>query len=98
MVSPEKDTRKYFDTDDYRLLVVANKYLTGFDQPKLCTMYVDKKLQGRNGGAGPEPLKSRRPIKLGQKDGRPVHFGFLQNQVERHQSLLWTPFYTGNIP
>lgn len=30
----------------YRLLVVANKYLTGFDQPKLSTMYVDKKLQG----------------------------------------------------
>ncbi|MCM8921562.1 MAG: type I restriction endonuclease subunit R, partial [Candidatus Thiodiazotropha sp.] len=29
-----------------RLLVVANKYLTGFDQPKLATMYVDKKLQG----------------------------------------------------
>ncbi|MCV5467305.1 hypothetical protein OFM95_32620, partial [Escherichia coli] len=33
-----------FDTDEYRLLVVANKYLTGFDQPKLCAMYVDKKL------------------------------------------------------
>ena len=30
--------------DEYRLLVVANKYLTGFDQPKLCAMYVDKKL------------------------------------------------------
>jgi type I restriction enzyme R subunit len=29
----------------FRLLVVANKYLTGFDQPKLCAMYVDKKLQ-----------------------------------------------------
>lgn len=42
----EKDTRDRFDTDDYRLLVVANKYLTGFDQPKLCAMYVDKKLQG----------------------------------------------------
>lgn len=42
----EKDTRDYFDSDDYRILVVANKYLTGFDQPKLCTMYVDKKLQG----------------------------------------------------
>ncbi len=37
---------RYFDMDEYRLLVVANKYLTGFDQPKLCTMYVDKKLQG----------------------------------------------------
>lgn len=32
--------------DKYRLLIVANKYLTGFDQPKLSTMYVDKKLQG----------------------------------------------------
>lgn len=42
----ETETRHKFDTDDYRLLVVANKYLTGFDQPKLCTMYVDKKLQG----------------------------------------------------
>ncbi|RWX46400.1 type I restriction enzyme, R subunit [Candidatus Electrothrix aarhusensis] len=42
----EGDTRKRFDQDDYRLLVVANKYLTGFDQAKLCAMYVDKKLQG----------------------------------------------------
>jgi type I restriction enzyme R subunit len=37
---------RYFNMDDYRILVVANKYLTGFDQPKLCAMYVDKKLQG----------------------------------------------------
>lgn len=43
---PEKDTRDKFDQDEFRLLVVANKYLTGFDQPKLCSMYVDKKLQG----------------------------------------------------
>jgi type I restriction enzyme R subunit len=41
----ESKTRDYFDKDNYRLLVVANKYLTGFDQPKLCAMYVDKKLQ-----------------------------------------------------
>ena len=41
----ETETRVQFDIDEYRLLVVANKYLTGFDQPKLCTMYVDKKLQ-----------------------------------------------------
>ncbi|HVT84293.1 MAG TPA: type I restriction endonuclease subunit R [Chitinophagaceae bacterium] len=37
---------RYFDMDEYRLLVVANKYLTGFDQPKLTSMYIDKKLQG----------------------------------------------------
>lgn len=32
--------------DDYKILIVADKYQTGFDQPKLCTMYVDKKLDG----------------------------------------------------
>jgi len=37
---------RYFDSDAYKILVVANKYLTGFDQPKLTTMYVDKMLQG----------------------------------------------------
>lgn len=37
---------RYFDMEEYRILVVANKYLTGFDQPKLTAMYVDKKLQG----------------------------------------------------
>ncbi len=41
----EKDTRDKFDENEYRILVVANKYLTGFDQPKLTAMYVDKKLQ-----------------------------------------------------
>lgn len=37
---------RYVDMDEYRILVVANKYLTGYDQPKLSAMYVDKKLQG----------------------------------------------------
>lgn len=43
---PESQTAEKFDSDDYRILVVANKYLTGFDQPKLCAMYVDKPLAG----------------------------------------------------
>ena len=43
---PSKDIAKQFDKDNYRLLIVANKFLTGFDQPKLTAMYVDKKLQG----------------------------------------------------
>ena len=42
----DTQTAEKFDTDDYRILVVANKYLTGFDQPKLCAMYVDKPLAG----------------------------------------------------
>lgn len=43
---PDTQTAEKFDSDDYRILVVANKYLTGFDQPKLCAMYVDKPLAG----------------------------------------------------
>ncbi|MCU8070482.1 type I restriction endonuclease subunit R [Shewanella sp. SM32] len=41
-----QDMRKAFDTDGYQLMLVANKFQTGFDQPKLCAMYVDKKLTG----------------------------------------------------
>ncbi|MDO9552939.1 type I restriction endonuclease subunit R [Rhodonellum sp.] len=37
---------RYVEMEEYRILVVANKYLTGYDQPKLTAMYVDKKLQG----------------------------------------------------
>lgn len=42
----EDKLTKAFDTDDYQVLLVANKYQTGFDQPKLCAMYVLKKLKG----------------------------------------------------
>jgi Type III restriction enzyme, res subunit./Type I restriction enzyme R protein N terminus (HSDR_N). len=35
-----------FDSSDYQVLLVANKYQTGFDQPLLHTMYVDKRLDG----------------------------------------------------
>ena len=37
-----------FDKDEYKVLLVANKYQTGFDQPKLCAMYVLKKLRSVN--------------------------------------------------
>lgn len=42
----ETELPKKFDTDEYQILVVAEKYQTGFDQPKLVAMYVDKKLAG----------------------------------------------------
>jgi type I restriction enzyme R subunit len=43
---PSKDIPDKFKESGYRLLVVANKFLTGFDEPLLHTMYVDKRLQG----------------------------------------------------
>jgi len=45
---PESQTARTFDRSEYRLLIVANKFQTGFDQPLLHTMYVDKKLGGVN--------------------------------------------------
>ena len=43
---PESQTAKTFKRDEYRFLVVAYKFQTGFDQPLLHTMYVDQKLGG----------------------------------------------------
>jgi type I restriction enzyme R subunit len=43
---PETQLPKRFREDDYQVLVVAEKYQTGFDEPFLHTMYVDKKLAG----------------------------------------------------
>lgn len=41
-----RDLRQEFKSDQYRVMIVANKFQTGFDQPLLCAMYVDKKLSG----------------------------------------------------
>ncbi|WP_022956830.1 type I restriction endonuclease subunit R [Perlucidibaca piscinae] len=41
-----RDIREVFKGEDYHLLLVANKFQTGFDQPLLCGMYVDKMLGG----------------------------------------------------
>ena len=45
---PETQTARTFEGPDYRFLIIANKFQTGFDQPLLHTMYVDKKLGGVN--------------------------------------------------
>ena len=45
---PEKETKDAFNTSEYQVLLVANKYQTGYDQPLLCAMYIDKKLTGIN--------------------------------------------------
>jgi type I restriction enzyme, R subunit len=41
-----RDMREAFGTGEYQILLVANKFQTGFDQPLLCGMYVDKRLAG----------------------------------------------------
>src|SRR5699024_1570446 len=41
-----RDLRDAFATDEFQVMLVANKFQTGFDQPRLVAMYVDKRLGG----------------------------------------------------
>ena len=87
----ESKTREYFGNDEYRLLVVANKYLTGFDEPKLCTMYVDKKLQGVLAVQALSRLNRSNP-KLGKKTEDLFVLDFF-NEIEDIKKSF-DPFYT----
>lgn len=86
-----KDISEKFDTDEYRLLVVANKFLTGFDQPKLCAMYVDKKLQGVLAVQALSRLNRSAP-KYGKKTEDLFVLDFF-NKVEDIKASF-DPFYT----
>ncbi|MDQ7014910.1 MAG: DEAD/DEAH box helicase family protein, partial [Gammaproteobacteria bacterium] len=87
----EKKSAEKFDSDEYRLLIVANKYLTGFDQPKLCTLYLDKKLQGVLAVQALSRL-NRSALSLGKKTEDLFVLDFF-NSVEEIKAAF-DPFYT----
>ena len=62
---PEAQTAKTFESPEYRMLIVANKFQTGFDQPLLQTMYVDKRLGGVNAVQTLSRLNRTHPDKAG---------------------------------
>jgi type I restriction enzyme, R subunit len=62
---PEAQTAKTFEFPEYRFLIVANNFQTGFDQPLLHTMYVDKKLGGVNAVQTLSRLNRTHPEKTG---------------------------------
>ena len=82
---------RYVDMDEYRILVVANKYLTGYDQPKLTAMYVDKKLQGVIAVQALSRL-NRSSDKLGKKTEDLFILDFYNTTEEIKKSF--DPFYT----
>ena len=104
---PDDKTKEYFNgvsedgkailykgapiENTYRLLIVANKYLTGFDQPKLCAMYVDKKLQHVLAVQALSRL-NRSAVKLGKKREDLFVLDFF-NDVSDIKSAF-DPFYT----
>lgn len=86
------DTRlkKEFDKDEYRVLIVANKYQTGYDQPKLHTMYVDKKLKGVK---AVQTLSRLNRIAPGKEDT------FVMDFVNEPEEILeaFAPFYRTTV-
>jgi type I restriction enzyme R subunit len=83
---PEKRLPAEFDKPDYGVLVVAEKYQTGFDQPKLVGMYVDKKLSGVNAVQTLSRLNRTHP---GKRETFVIDFANDSDEIRR----AFEPFY-----
>ena len=84
--SSDWELREKFDTREYNILIVAEKYQTGFDQPLLHTMYVDKNLKGIK---AVQTLSRINRIQQGKTDTFVVDF---QNDVDEiYQAFM--PYY-----
>ncbi|MCI0447902.1 putative DNA binding domain-containing protein, partial [bacterium] len=84
---PETQTAKTFELPEYRFLVVANKFQTGFDQALLHTMYVDKKLGGVNAVQTLSRLNRTHPDKTNT-----IVLDF-ENDAD-HIRMSFEPYYT----
>src|SRR5690554_1035585 len=79
-----------FEKNEYRFLLVANKYQTGFDQPLLHTMYVDKKLGGVNAVQTLSRLNRSHPLK---KDTFVLDFANTAEDIEN----AFKPYFESTI-
>lgn len=86
----ERELPDKFASDEYQLLLVAEKYQTGFDQPLLHTMYVDKKLSGVR---AVQTLSRLNRIHPGKEDTFVLDFA---NSVEEIQ-VSFQPYYEKTI-
>jgi type I restriction enzyme R subunit len=87
---PSAAIPKEFEKNEYRFLIVANKYQTGFDQPLLHTMYVDKKLGGVNAVQTLSRLNRSHPLK---KDTFVLDFANTAEEIEK----AFQPYFEGTI-
>jgi type I restriction enzyme R subunit len=87
---PSSNIAKEFEKDQYRFLLVANKFQTGFDQPLLHTMFVDKKLGGVNAVQTLSRLNRSHPLK---KDTFVLDFANRADDIEK----AFTPYFESTI-
>ena len=81
-----KSIKEAFKDDDYKILIVANKFQTGFDEPLLQTMYVDKKL---NGVAAVQTLSRLNRIAPHKHDTLVIDFANDTNVIQK----AFEPYY-----
>lgn len=81
---------KEFEKNENRFLIVANKYQTGFDQPLLHTMYVDKKLGGVNAVQTLSRLNRSHPLK---KETFVLDFTNTTDEIEK----AFKPYFESTI-
>jgi type I restriction enzyme R subunit len=87
---PESQTAEEFKKDDYKFLIVAEKFQTGFDQPLLSVMYVDKKL----GGVGAVQTLSRlNRTTYGKEDTFVLDFVNQTDDIKKS----FQPYYTTTV-
>jgi type I restriction enzyme R subunit len=87
---PESQLPERFASDDYALLIVAEKYQTGYDQPLLHTMYVDKKLEGVK---AVQTLSRLNRIHAGKDDTFVLDFANEPDDIQR----AFKPFFEATI-
>lgn len=88
-VIKENQLKKYFH-DEFDMLIVAEKYQTGFDEPLLHTMFVDKKL---NGVKAVQTLSRLNRTTRGKEDTFVLDFANTQEEIQR----AFQPFYEATV-
>lgn len=89
-IASDRKLRAALHSDDFNILVVANKYQTGYDEPYLHSMYVDKKLKGVN---AVQTLSRLNRVCANKQDTFILDF---ENTAEQIKSSF-SPFYTETI-
>lgn len=87
---PEDNTAREFKKADYRFLIVAEKYQTGFDEPFLCAMYVDKRL------SGVQAVQTLSRLNRTTRDKEQVYILDFVNEIDDIKTAF-APYYTSTI-
>ncbi len=87
---PEDNTANEFKKPDYRFLIVAEKYQTGFDEPFLCAMYVDKRL------SGVQAVQTLSRLNRTARDKDGVYVLDFINEIDEIKQAF-EPYYTSTI-